>query len=289
MIKTSIGIACCKQNKILLACRRISYAYLDLILAKYPMHNISKIKYLLANMTSREHYNLITREFDKIWWDATHLDIIENNKLYMKKKSIFETMFGTQSRAGIYDLINLIQSIQPINSLWEIPKGKAFKNETDINAAIREFEEETNIPKKKYQIIFQPINYSYQDNNITYSINYYPAALLSNFIPYIAPDNLSQTFEICEIKWMDLQTIKILCPSRFYNLVHRIMKIYRSFLKQSNIIINVRQNLRIGELLHELDSANPHKDDCENQTDNTHYSIANNGQMLRKNFSAQKI
>lgn len=272
-IKNSIGIACCKKNKILLVCRRISYAYLDLVLGKYNIYNLSKIKHMFNNMTAREHCELLTKNFDRVWWDATHLKL--ESQLYESKKRIFTDVFGDEFKNGRYDISNIIKESTPIHMLWEIPKGKAKNCESDINAAVREFKEETNIDKKKYHIIFKPINYSYEENNTIYSINYYPAALIGDHIPKIATDNPAQTYEICDIRWMDLQTIKNLCSNRLYKLSVNIISVYRAFLKLSNTKVDAQQSLRIAEFRHRLNSEDLHKDDFENQTDNNHDQFAN--------------
>ena len=47
------------------------------------------------------------------------------------------------------------------------------KNESNINAAIREFYEETNIKKNKYKLLYniEPIEYTFEDDNIKYKYN----------------------------------------------------------------------------------------------------------------------
>jgi len=39
------------------------------------------------------------------------------------------------------------------NELWEFPKGKMFENETPVQCALREFEEETNIKKSNVILV----------------------------------------------------------------------------------------------------------------------------------------
>jgi 8-oxo-dGTP pyrophosphatase MutT (NUDIX family) len=93
--------------------------------------------------------------------------------------------------------------------VWEIPKGhKKNKNEPDIHCAVREFYEETRIPKKKYKIFPNTRTYSYIDDNIRYTNIYYIAYTKYNFDPYIRFNCQDQIDEICDIRWMNMENVR---------------------------------------------------------------------------------
>lgn len=220
-IRRSIGIACCRKNitkEILLVQRRVTYAFQDLIFGRYKLKSISKIKYLIKNMTADEQSELITKQFDHLWWRAAHFLPTDNINLFNSKFEKFTNMDNK------YNLVSLIKESSCVQSLWEIPKGKHKSDkETDLNCAIREFEEETSVRKNMYRLIFNPVNYCYQENNTTYSINYYAAIALSNFVPRLHAER--QLCEVVDVRWMSLPMIKLLGNIRLYNLVKRIFRI----------------------------------------------------------------
>ena len=230
--KKSIGIACCRRNnnqmEILLVQRRVTYAFQDLIFGKYKMKSINKIKFLIKNMTAHEQSELITRQFDILWWEASHFLPADNINLFTTKKNKFETVFGLPNSVikPKYDLIKLINESSYASPYWEIPKGRHKSNkEADLNCAVRELEEETNICKSMYRLIFKSINYSYEENNIVYSIDYYPAIALYNFTPKLSVNKENQLCEVINTKWMSLNAIRMLDNRRLYNLVNRIFSV----------------------------------------------------------------
>jgi 8-oxo-dGTP pyrophosphatase MutT (NUDIX family) len=96
---------------------------------------------------------------------------------------------------------------------WGFPKGRKHSNENEIECALREFEEETNISSKD---IFIDKNINFEEvyigsNNLLYKTIYYLA-----YIPYIPkkiykyyPNNIRKkciSAEINDCEWMEYQT-----------------------------------------------------------------------------------
>jgi 8-oxo-dGTP pyrophosphatase MutT (NUDIX family) len=223
--KYSIGVACFRKRsiddpyEILLVQKRVTYAFFDLIMGKYNARALSRIRFLIKNTTGEEQSELITKNFEILWWRATRTKKETNNTFYLMKESKFMNTF-----TKIHDIENLISQSSCILQQWEIPKGKHnSKRETDINCAVREFEEETNISPDLYQIIFDPISYSFQENNCTYNIKYYPAKCYNlPQLERINPNKKCQIFEIVDIRWMNINMVRVLGNNRLTKLVKRI-------------------------------------------------------------------
>lgn len=216
-IQKSYGIICIrkkKQYEFLFINKRLTYAYISFIKGIYSNYNYNDIKRLLNKMTVDE--KLIIKSLDfRLMWYKCFLIFPENtdNKslnLFKKYKRKFEN--NCMKDNGIL-LINLINVSTNIELLWEIPKGHKNENELEINAAIREFFEETNISKYKYKILFniKPIIYSFIDENVKYIYTYYIAQLIDqNYIPYIKLNINTVISETTNIKFLSINEIKIL-------------------------------------------------------------------------------
>ena len=109
-----------------------------------------------------------------------------------------------------FNLDDLIKSSNTnfINTEWGFPKGRREKLETDLECAIREFEEETDLTKNDYSLlklrpIIEDINGS---DNIKYRHIYY-IARLNKVDVQLNKANLNQIKEISDIKLMNYETI----------------------------------------------------------------------------------
>jgi hypothetical protein len=166
-------------------------------------------------MTASEQNELLLGNFEAIWWAATLYKKDFNPELYAKKLQKYNTFLS------IYNLESLISQSTSSLSLWEIPKGKPTSvRESDVNCAVREFYEE----KSMYKIIFSPVKYSFQENNYTYTITYFPA--ICKFLPHIGriqPTKKNQVCEIVEMRWMDLNMVRAICNNgRLETIVKRV-------------------------------------------------------------------
>jgi 8-oxo-dGTP pyrophosphatase MutT (NUDIX family) len=87
--------------------------------------------------------------------------------------------------------------------VWEIPKGrKKHSGEHDMDCAIREFYEETGIPRNKYHITHGTYNVSYLENGIRYDVTYF-IAITSRVITHkISASSMIQLDELCDMKWV---------------------------------------------------------------------------------------
>jgi 8-oxo-dGTP pyrophosphatase MutT (NUDIX family) len=274
--KYSYGIALCRYNKeknnrieILLIKKRYTYQYYNFIYGKYNIKNKKQIQNLFDNMTYYEKIEILSFNFENMWYrlwlerpnkkiylenilnkkSNNDLNIISNNnlnkknvqKLYYKKKNIFEKNFLNKKE----ELINYIKNSKSFDIMWEIPKGKKLRSlrENNIDCAVREFEEETNIKPNNYEILYDinPIIEIIEDENVRYNHLYYIAKSNNNIKPKLKFDNFDQVKEISKIKWISLSELDFLDLSKNINKI--LLKTFKKILnkikksKNKNIIL----------------------------------------------------
>lgn len=235
-VNKSYGIALTKKNKltnkyeILFIKKRSSYSYITFTKGIY--FNVNDIKKLFNMMTMNEKLTILSMDFSYIWFNCFLKYPSPLDKKYIKARKKFEKYFIVNKGVNIKQLISESKSIDLI---WEIPKGYCDKNETDINSAIREFYEETNIHKSKYKILWdvEPISYVFSDNNVFYNYIYYIAVMLDNvYTPKINYTSSSMITEIVDIKFLSTDLIQGVSPDdKFMTLIRRIIKIVKNISK----------------------------------------------------------
>jgi len=239
-IVTSYGVALVRNNKInnqnnyeiLFIKKRLTYAYIAFIKGIYNRNNDNDILRLLDKMTIDEKFCIMSLNFNIMWYKSA-LSLPFNNKYTTKEISKFEKCKNRFERSFLYDegkrLLSLIKKSKSSKKIWEIPKGMNNKNESSINAAIREFSEETNIKKNKYKILYniEPITYLFTDDNITYKYIYYIAILLDNkYHPFIDLKNYGSIMEISDIQFFNINNYSIINKdNKIINLMKNIIKI----------------------------------------------------------------
>ena len=135
------------NTKIVLIERRNSISYIEFLRGKYDINNNEYIQTLIDRMNITEKKLLLENDFDILWKNLwVNLDNINNRikKEYEKSKINFYYLKKTK----LLKLINNSKTNYTENE-WEIPKGRRNNKEKNKLCAIREFQEETNIQKKK--------------------------------------------------------------------------------------------------------------------------------------------
>jgi 8-oxo-dGTP pyrophosphatase MutT (NUDIX family) len=242
-IITSYGIALTKKNK-LLDCyellyikKRVTYAYITFIKGIYNKNNDNELIRLFNNMTIEEKICIMSLNFN-IMWHKLYL-MHPYNRIILKDLQKFENSKNKFEKRFLYDegkrLLKLIKNTKSVHKLWEIPKGMINKNESHINAAIREFNEETNIKKNKYKILYnvKPLIYIFEDDNITYKYVYYLAIMLdSKYIPNVELNVNSQSLmESIDIKFLNINEISLINKDKKYiDFVKKIFKLAKTYV-----------------------------------------------------------
>jgi 8-oxo-dGTP pyrophosphatase MutT (NUDIX family) len=159
----------------------LTYEYLTIT-------SVEILNFYLTNITTMIPY-LVTYKKKYI----TEM-IISNKKFnYLKSINFFDNLFSEYS-----------------STEWEIPKGGKKYNETNINCAIREFEEETSLTKNNYKIIncVDPIHDIFiGTNNKEYRHIFYTALYNNNnnSDEYNHSNNEIDCVKWCS--WNDINTI----------------------------------------------------------------------------------
>jgi 8-oxo-dGTP pyrophosphatase MutT (NUDIX family) len=219
----SYGVICYRYNnnrlEYIMVQRKDSLCYVEFIRGKYDFTNISYITMLMSNMTDTERRNILTFEFDYLWKTLWQTD---DNTGFMREYNEACNKFN-MLKHGIYirnnnvlSICNLLNLIENTNSLlteqeWGFPKGRRNINESDIDCALREFEEETGINKKHIRIKrLKPVEEIFSgSNNVRYKHIYYITNIDTQITKryHYNPYNKQQITEIKDMKWFTCEEV----------------------------------------------------------------------------------
>lgn len=132
-----------KDINILMIRRKDSMSYAEFMRGKYDPTNIPYVSTLLKNMTIKEQAAIASEPFDSLWRVLWNDD--RSSTDYLTSKAKFNSLDRFQLMAN-----NLSPYTEPE---WGFPKGRRMRSESDIACAIREFGEETNIPREAYSVL----------------------------------------------------------------------------------------------------------------------------------------
>jgi len=246
-VKNGYGVACCRYNKqkkqmeVLMIKKRYTYYYIEFILGHYPVGDLTRIKYLLNNMTHDEKMEIYSKEFGRMWYriwltnpdNPTHnvkSDVDKSHYIRCKKK--FERTFSQNSDPNL--LHKLLSESKNDETIWEIPKGrKDHPQESDLNCAIRELHEETGMSCAEYTILSEidPLELKFSNRRACYHYTYYVAVEDNSIVrnkckwshQYQNEDkfkinfkNINQISEVASIQWMTLNKLKNLDKTNRY-------------------------------------------------------------------------
>lgn len=226
------------KNKIkfLLVKRKNSLNYIDFIRGNYDYNDIEHIQKMFSLMSKKEVKEIKEYNFDKLWnslWKSTARQSQYMNEFYKSKKK-----FNYLKKNNIIDYFESDYEDQE----WELPKGKKNNQETNLNCAIREIYEETNLKDNDYTLLNNL--FTFQDefkgtNNVNYKHVYYLALSKNEVEPKIETENVIQNKEVDDIgffTWVD--TIKLIRP--YYESKQELIN--KIFLFMINIIEDINQD-----------------------------------------------
>ena len=225
------------KNKIkfLLVRRKFSLNYVEFIRGKYDIKNLEKMIKMFELMTNDELNMIKNNDFTTLWnnlWNETaKLKIYQ--KEYKKSKKMFETLKNNS-------LLSKLLEISPIYDTpeWEIPKGKRNYFEKNVECAIREFTEETNLSENEF-IILNNL-FSVQENYTgTNGLEYKHIYYLSISDLDLENKNEINNNEIAEIKWFSWEDSVNVIRSYYNTKVELINNI---FLFAMNVYIELYGN-----------------------------------------------
>lgn len=213
-IKKSYGIICCRRHPVhgvqfILVKKPTTYHFNEFIGGRYSKSDDRHLKKLFNNMTYYEKMDIASTRFNLMWYRLyKHIpsdqgftsDHYPLQELYLRRKSKFELSFMRDSGAR---LRKLMANTCNAETIWEIPKGRKQEHESAIQAAMREFTEETTIPMDNYKVLWRipPYIETYSDFGVTYQNVYYYADAVGDWEPSIHFTDQQQVFEVQAIGW----------------------------------------------------------------------------------------
>ena len=215
-----------EEVRILMIRRKDSMSFAEFMRGKYDPENIPYLSTLVANMTLKEQSLMVCEPFDVLWKMLWGED--RNSSDYLPSKEKFNQI----DRLSLM-MNNISTYTEPE---WGFPKGRRMRGETDLNCAIREFGEETNIPRDSYIVLK---NITLEEtfvglNGVPYRHVYF-VALLRN--PEMV--NLNQKFtvmqrrEISAIGWKSFEEAEALVRPHHIERSSMLIKL-RSVLETFN-------------------------------------------------------
>jgi ADP-ribose pyrophosphatase YjhB (NUDIX family) len=207
--------------KFLMICRKHSLNYVEFIRGKYNLNDLNYLYNMLELMTKNEVNDILTKSFDELWnnlWKET-----SNYKIY---KDEFNN-----SKDKFYKFITE-ENIKKIKKLnidydepeWGFPKGRRNGLESNLDCALREFKEETNIDIDKNSISqIIPFSEIFKgSNNNTYKTIYY-LGISDNYNELEIDINNN---EVSKIEWLSYnETLEKIRPYYFTkkNIISKII------------------------------------------------------------------
>lgn len=132
-----------ESTRILMIRRKDSMSFAEFMRGKYDPDNIPYVGSLFQNMTLKEQSMIACESFEVLWkhlWgdDRSSSDYnMAREKFYrLDRMSLMRQYLSTYTEPE-----------------WGFPKGRRMRGESDVDCALREFDEETNIPRDSFIIL----------------------------------------------------------------------------------------------------------------------------------------
>lgn len=254
----SLGIILCardmnNQLRFLMIRRKFSLGFMDFVMGKYSIHNIDYISRIFNEMTINEKIRILNDDFDTLWYsiDYNTFDFDKILDEELRKKIIYEYNLAKKKfnlfKKGFINKYNHYTNLSYViyNSKynwiepeWEFPKGKRKMNESNLDAALREFHEETNFPIENMDIIIREIPFveKYYGSNMKKYKHIYYVAKTDNMIDYKKSNFTSnQLIEISHIDWLTYdEVMKLIRPYQIEKKI--ILHNVNNYLNSYNIV-----------------------------------------------------
>ena len=201
-----------KGIQYLMIRRKDSFGYIDFIRGKYALNNLDHTYIMFDEMSVSEKENILKSDFETLWknmWsfqDTNQMlqykneEIASSKKFYMLKNGL---QIGYDGETINTQMLIENSKTNWIETEWEFPKGRKNHQESDVDCALREFEEETGILKSELKIVdnLAPFEETFVgSNHKSYKHKYFLAYTDSVFESL---DNYQQT-EVSKMEWKTL-------------------------------------------------------------------------------------
>jgi 8-oxo-dGTP pyrophosphatase MutT (NUDIX family) len=169
-------------------------SFAEFMRGKYETDNIPYVSTLVKNMTLKEQAAIASDSFETLWRQMWGDDRMTSDYVQSREK------FNTLDRVSLMRN-NISEYTEPE---WGFPKGRRMRGESDLACAIREFDEETNIPRDAFVVLKNMIlTETFMGlNNVQYKHVYF-VALLKDSNLHVLNQKLTpvQRREISGIGW----------------------------------------------------------------------------------------
>lgn len=186
--------------KLLMVRRKDSMAYTEFLRGKYNPEDTEYIKKLISNMTIGEQTVLCSTSFEDLW--TSH---------WGEERGHHSQEFDVSSaRFNALQITELVQSVNSgySESEWGFPKGRRLHRESDMDCAIREFSEETNIQRNAYVVCKNLVlTESFNGTNGVKYKHVYFVCVLRNRAMIDLEQSMTKT-QKCEVSAIEWKTIK---------------------------------------------------------------------------------
>lgn len=225
-----------KDQTYLMICRKYSLGFVEFMRGRYSVNNIQYIKNIIDEMTMIEKEMLLTKDFDTIWkilWGSNSTDIRYKQEEKTTKEKMNQLLEGIVYQEKKYTLKDLIHESKTCwnEPEWGFPKGRRNYKESDINCALREYQEETGLDKLNIKILSNVSPY----NEIFIGSNY-KSYKHTYFIGIHQDHNMNcdnfQKIEVSAMKWVTLEeAIQIIRPYNIekINMIKQIDCIFKEY------------------------------------------------------------
>ena len=208
------------ELEYLLIRRRNSLGFIEFMRGKYNIYNKLYLLNIINEMTIEEKSILLIYNFEELWeniW-GDNSSIIYRGEEKMSKEKFESLKLPININFLKYNLESLIleSSTEWTEPEWGFPKGRRDYKETDLQSAIREFEEETLYNRAKLNIIKNVIPYEEiftGSNYKSYKHKYYLAHMNIDLTDF--NKNICST-EVSKMDWLSYENACSLI--RPYNL-----------------------------------------------------------------------
>jgi len=227
---TSYGVICYKlqqksdidhdkQLQYLMIQKKDSLSYVEFVRGKYDIANREYLIKLACNMTPSEKQRLRQYNFEAIWQMLWANDMPQSKKFmanFVDSRRKFERLqrgFTLKHSNGTVAHFNLNIMLEASTNQfheteWEFPKGRRQINECDEDCAVREFFEETGIPRNNIILHtdIKPLEEVFVGvNKVRYRHVYYIATIASPIVTFnLDLKNTKQCGEVRDIGWFSV-------------------------------------------------------------------------------------
>jgi len=237
--KISCGVVCYRsvpagkrqRGEFVVVKKRITYAFSAFVNGLYNSNDKDALMRLFNSMTVDEKILILTCDFGIIW---RHVWMnCDPSRSFIQSRRRFEDDFIGDRGERLKRMIWATTTSGQLR--WEIPKGrKTFPDEMDLQCAVREFGEETGISKENYSI-YPSLKRKelYADAGKLYETIYFGAIARGNVRPVISARNCDQMSEICDIRWVTLEELRILDAPSFEKIARVVRPLISALKKRS--------------------------------------------------------